>query len=127
MGSKARLVRLLAWTGALLGGGLAYAALVRGTGWAVPCPFNTLTGLSCPGCGVTRMCLALLRLDFAGAWAANPGLMLALPALAVLLGSMAWRYVRRGEKRPLPWQNALTWGLVGALVVYGVIRNIVRV
>ncbi len=73
------------------------------------------------------MCLALLRLDVAGAWAANPGLMLLLPILAVLLGSMAWRYVRLGEKRPLPWQNALAWTLVGALLVYGVIRNIVRV
>ena len=43
------------------------------------CPFWKFTGLLCPGCGVTRMCLALLRLDLAGAWRANPALLLALP------------------------------------------------
>lgn len=125
--TKSRLVRLLGRTGALVGGGLAYGAFVSATGWAVPCLFRLVTGLNCPGCGVTRMCLALLRLDLAGAWAANPGLMVLLPALGVLGLSAARRYVATGERHLLPWQNALAWALAGALILYGVVRNIVGV
>ena len=31
------------------------------------CPFDYLLGISCPGCGMTRALLCLLRLDLAGA------------------------------------------------------------
>lgn len=47
------------------------------------CPFKALTGLPCPGCGMTHAFLALGRLDLAGAWAANP-LVFPLAALAAL-------------------------------------------
>jgi hypothetical protein len=45
------------------------------------CPFNALTGLPCPGCGMTRAFLALGRLDLAGAFALNP---LVFPLAALL-------------------------------------------
>ena len=52
--------------------GAGYALWVNLTHLSIPCPFHAITGLQCPGCGVTRMCLALLRLDVSGAWSANP-------------------------------------------------------
>ena len=36
------------------------------------CPFKTLTGISCPGCGMTRAFLALGEADFVGAFHLNP-------------------------------------------------------
>ena len=36
------------------------------------CPFYAVTGIPCPGCGVTRGAYHLLHLDFARAWKANP-------------------------------------------------------
>ena len=122
--SKSRLLRLLAGAAAVLAAGLGYAAWVSLTGLAIPCPVHALTGLWCPGCGVTRMCLALLGMDLAGAWRANPGLLLALPAAAVLLGSMAWRYVRQGKRALLPWQTGLVWALVVWMLGFGVPRNL---
>lgn len=50
-----------------------------------PCPFLTLTGLYCPGCGSTRCLHALAHLDLAGALAMNPLLVLSLLPLTVLL------------------------------------------
>ena len=84
MERRRRLSRLLGGAGLLLAAGLAYALWVRATGLALPCPFRAVTGLLCPGCGVTRLCLALLRGDWAGAWRANPALLPMLPILAAL-------------------------------------------
>lgn len=36
------------------------------------CPFKLLTGLDCPGCGLSRALLCLLHLDFYGALRCHP-------------------------------------------------------
>lgn len=122
--SKTRLFRLLRGAGLLLALGLGYALFCTRTGWAIPCPFRTVTGLLCPGCGVTRMCLSLLRLDIAAAWQANPGLLLMLPPLGLLLGRLGVRYVKTGSTRLLRWEQVLVWSMVIALLLYGVTRNL---
>ena len=51
------------------------------------CIIKTLTGISCPGCGMTRACLALLRLDFSAALYYHPlsiYLIIAIPIMIVL-------------------------------------------
>ena len=111
---RRRLLQTLAGWGAVLALGLAYALWGSVTGLWIPCPIHTLTGLDCPGCGVTRMCLALLRLDFSGAWAANPGLLLLSPLLLWLLLCVC---------RTTFWRSILGWSLVVLLVGYGVLRN----
>lgn len=121
---RARTLRLMRGLGLLLAAGLAYAAFCLVTGWSIPCPLHLLTGWNCPGCGVTRMCLALLRLDLAGAWQANPGLMLLLPFLAVLLLSLAVRYIRTGRGLPSPGEQKLIWCGVAYLLLYGLLRNL---
>ncbi len=120
-----RLRRLL--TGLLLVAavGIGYALWVNLTHLSIPCPFHAITGLQCPGCGVTRMCLALLRLDVAGAWKATPVLLLLRPRLWVLLGYRAGVCVRRGSAPTARWE-ALGWsGRAGVLLLWGVWRNIV--
>ncbi len=49
----------------------------------IGCPIKFVTGVSCPGCGMTRAYLALLRLDFAGAFHYHP--LFLLPAIAVVM------------------------------------------
>ena len=106
----------------LLALGLCYAAFATATGLLIPCPFRAVTGLLCPGCGVSHLCLALLRLDFAAAWAANPGLFCALPVLAVLLGGEARRYLTGAAA--FRWEEPLAWGLAVWLVLWGIVRNL---
>ena len=38
----------------------------------IPCPIKYLSGVSCLGCGMTRACASLLRLDFATAFYYHP-------------------------------------------------------
>ncbi len=101
---------------------LLYALWLECTGVFLPCPFRLVTGLLCPGCGVSHLCLALLHLDLTGAWQANPGLFCALPALAVLLGEVGYRTLRGGE--PPSWESPLAWLLAAQLLVWGVVRNV---
>ena len=117
--------RLLAVGGGLLGLGLCYALWVRLTGLAVPCLFRAVTGRLCPGCGVTRMCLALLRWDWAAAWSANPALLLMLPVLAALGVRLAVRYVREETTAGPKWESALLWAMTALLIVWGAVRNLI--
>ncbi len=119
----ARLRRLCRWVGLALVLGAGYALWGCVTGLWLPCPFHALTGLECPGCGVTRMCMALLRRDLSAAWAANPGLLALLPAILLLSAVRAVRYVRTGAPASRG-EQAAAWVLSVVLVGYGVLRNL---
>ena len=120
-----RLIRLCIKTGGLLGAGLFYAFICILAGHPlIPCLFHTVTGLYCPGCGVSRMCLSILSLDFASAFKANAAVFLLLPPGLVMALRMAVRYVRTGNTRPTQVQTCVFYVMVGVLLVFGVVRNL---
>ena len=74
---------------ALVFAGITLAALVFvrlfnpvGSGFYPLCPFHTLTGLHCPGCGSTRGLHQLLQGNLMAALAMNPLMIAMLPFLA---------------------------------------------
>jgi len=77
----------------------------------VLCPFRALTGLPCPGCGITNAFLALGRLDFAGAYARNPLVFPLAALMALYLAGRIPRAVRSGK--------VLNLALLGVLVFWG--------
>ena len=60
-----------------------YGIWILITGRYIPCLFNELTGLECPGCGVSHMAMALFRLDFREAFEYNPFLFVIIPIIAL--------------------------------------------
>ncbi len=126
MTKKARLKKLLMNIFLLGMAGLLYGIFVSYTGLAIPCLFRKVTGLLCPGCGVTGMCVALLHLDWRGAFSCHPVLfVLLLPLTAVFICGAAG-YVQNGRFRFARWQNLILYVSVAALVIFGVVRNLVR-
>lgn len=120
-----RLRRVIKGCVLLLLVGLAYGGLCMAVGRPlIPCPFYAITGWYCPGCGVSRMCLALLRLDFAAAFQANRLLFLLLPLFAVVAIAFAVTYVRKGRLPDGPRLRLLWYGLAVVLIGYGVLRNL---
>lgn len=49
------------------------------------CIIKSFTGISCPGCGMTRSTLALLQLDFAAAWHYHPLVFYLFAAVPVMI------------------------------------------
>ena len=122
---KTRLKKISRQAGVILAVGLIYAVICLKLGRTIfACPFYQLTGLQCPGCGVSRMCLHLIKLEFAQAFAQNQALFVLLPVLLLLWLSWTVRYVRTGRWELLLWQRLLLWLSIGILIVFGILRNI---
>ena len=52
----------------------------------LPCPVLASTGVPCPGCGMTRACVALASGDARSAWSLHPFAFLLVPlAVAVMI------------------------------------------
>ena len=103
--------------------GIAYALFVYVTGWGIPCPIYTATGFQCPACGVSRMLMSILRLDFVSAYHYNPFLFVTSPVLLFCILYPDFVYVKTGSANTGKAQ-ILSWiEIVGALI-FGVVRNL---
>ncbi len=79
----------------------------------------------CPGCGVSRMCLSLLRGDIAGAFEANCAILILLPGGLVFALYRAVQYVKKG-RTPLPrGAEYALYAISAALVIFGIVRNLI--
>lgn len=104
---------------------VGFVALTRIFNIETPCPFYKITGLHCPGCGITRMFLAILQLNFYQAFRYNPLVFCLLPFATLLFVD----YVIRSFKNisgslytRLPDQ---LWSILLIIaLVYGILRNV---
>lgn len=120
---KDRLKKILIYLASLLGLGFAYLLFVQYTGLGIPCVFHLLTGLYCPGCGISRMCLALARLDFKAAMGHNLLVFCLLPILIWLGLSKAVEYVKTGRTTRSKWETIFYLTAFALCVLFVVLRN----
>lgn len=104
--------------------GASYALAVGFTPFYLPCIFNLTTGYLCPGCGITRMFMAIFRMDFAAACGYNAGVFVALMPMTVFLASWAVTYVRSGSAALNKWQKAFAWAMAAYLILWSIVRNL---
>ena len=60
--------------------------LLAFSGWGAPCPFHAITGLACPGCGMTRALVLVNQLQWWPALRMNPFVFALLGFAAMTLG-----------------------------------------
>lgn len=98
---------------------ILYSKIVFDIG--VLCPLHEIFGIDCPGCGGTRMAVALINLNFYQAFRWNPLLFLTLPICGVIYIWQVYTYVRYNKL----WDKLDTF-LIGYLIVIGfftILRN----
>ncbi len=97
-----------------------------GSGLHLPaCPLYEMTGLWCPGCGMTRATNAVLRADFAAAFGFN--LFFPLFLGAIVVGWFAWLRRCLGRAPLIAFSRMPMWipiTLGASLILFGVIRNV---
>ena len=120
---KARLLRVVKRYGILLAIGILYFVFVSLTDIGIPCVFRLVTGFQCPGCGISRMLAALIRLDFVSALHYNPVILLTSPILLFAFIHSDIDYIWSGKYSVGKYQFLWIAELV-ILLAFGVIRNL---
>ena len=90
----------------------------------IPCVFHLVTGLDCPGCGMTRASVAVLHFDFAKAWHYNKLLFIVIPALAYIIGKSELQNIKYGEVKYSKSDIIILSILMVVTIAYGILRNI---
>ena len=93
-------------------------------GMGIPCVFYSLTGLQCPGCGVTRMFSALFKGDFAAAYHSNAAIFLLLPILAGIGCYASVHWLKTGSWAFPRWMDWLIAACAVFLIGFAVMRNL---
>lgn len=84
----------------------------------IPCIFYKITGLYCPGCGITRAVKSFMKLDFYQAFRYNP----VVPIVLLILGiDKVYRTVRKKERT---FSNLFWIFLLIIVIIFGVLRNL---
>lgn len=120
--SKSQIQKEIRYLLIILGVGFGYYLWLNFTHLGIPCPFRTITGWLCPGCGITHMLIALIHLDFHTAYLENPFLLLTLPFLIVEI--LYQRYLQLTKQVNPQWNQVLLWLYVIALIIFGILRNL---
>lgn len=93
------------------------------TGFFLPCPFRFLTGLNCPGCGVTRALHQLLHGNFEAAFMLNPLFLLAIPFLLFALIRYSVIVMRGGVPRPNALPAPYIYAIFFIILSFWIFRN----
>ncbi len=92
---------------------------------AIPCVFYKITGLYCPGCGITRAILSLLKGDFYQAFRYNSIIFIDIP-LILFLGFFERLFAKNNNVKAIIKciSNIILIILLIITILYGVMRNI---
>lgn len=96
-----------------------YTLIAQRLNISIDCPIYELTGFYCPGCGITRMFIAIFSLDFYQAFRYNPLLFI---LLIVYIGYIIIEIV---FKKTLSNKMLVKIGiiLVFIVLIYTILRN----
>ena len=68
--------------------GIFFAYVAAGLAFHIPCFIREALGVSCPGCGMSRAALEVLRGDFSAALALHPLIFVMIPLIFMLAFSL---------------------------------------
>lgn len=103
--------------------GTAYYVFIRLTHISIPCVFHMVTGLKCPGCGITGMFLCLAKADFVGAFHKNAAVFCLLP-FWIIYGAIKILFNPKWTEKNSKAEKILIWTTVAVLIMFGILRNV---
>ena len=113
--------------------GFGYAVLITQYGIGLRCPIRLQTGIACPFCGLTRMCLALIRFVFVNqsfdelvyAYSMNQFVIYMSPFVLYLLGSPTIHWIKTGKFKGIEKTDKVIFVLlIVVMLMWWLFRNI---
>lgn len=104
--------------------GVLYLLVVNVLGYGIPCFFHLVTGLFCPGCGVTRMLVAMIHLDFKEAFLSNQALFVLQPIIYYFVLKQIYFYLTQGKVTYSKFERFLICFSIVLLFLCTIYRNI---
>lgn len=88
----------------------------------IPCIFHKITGLYCPGCGVTRMLISIFKLEFYQAFRYNPYLFI------LLIITIAYQIIKlityKLLTKKIKLNRCIYIMLLITTIAFGILRNL---
>lgn len=103
--------------------GLLYGYVLIPLGFAIHCPINRLTGLSCPMCGLTRMCLSVMHLNF-DILHYNYGLIVLGPIIGLIVFRYIKNYIEIKDNKVDNLNKVLVILFIIVAIAWMIVRNI---
>ena len=90
----------------------------------IPCLFHKVTGLYCPGCGITRMIVSMFKGEFYQAFRYNMVMFVLFPFFIFFIVDYLFSVIRKKDAlfRKIP--SIILYILIGILILFAVLRNI---
>ena len=104
--------------------GFLYIMIWKYTGLHLFCLLHRLTGLYCPGCGISRMFLHILKGEWQEAFSSNCVVFCLLPFFGAGYLRHTYRYIRFDKRGLSRTENRLCYLVIVILILFGIVRNI---
>lgn len=108
---------------------IVYFIFAINSGIYISCPFRCITGLKCPGCGLTHLVIHLVRGQILEAFASNPVLMIyILYMFGISIASRIYHHCKHPLiHRFLNWNSTYKELWLVLMMAWGFVRNILGV
>lgn len=99
--------------------------LNKNYGFYIPCLFHKLTNLYCPGCGITRCIVSLLKGNISEAFKYNQLAFTLLPFLTVYFIYKIYLYLTNSQDKIIKKIPNIIWIILLIItILFGILRNI---
>jgi len=103
---------------------ITYYVINQKTNFYIPCVFRLITGLKCPGCGITHYLFDMVNLDFSSAFMDNPLVFIYLPLFLIYYVIGIYNYIKYNDRNKIMIPNYVSYILIIMALIFGVVRNI---
>lgn len=101
--------------------GIIFLYLNHKFSFFIPCIFHEITGLWCPGCGITRMILSILKMNFYQAFRYNPLVFILMPFFTIYGITYYYSWLQNKE---LKINKNIWYLLLVVTITFMILRNI---